>query len=332
MPTRRHFLQAASTLPLFAIPKLATASPTKSSAAETAVKALYDSLTDTQKKEVCFGWDHLDKTRGLLRTHVENNWNITPQMIGSDFYTKPQRGIVADIFKNLVSPEWHERFLKQMKDDSGGKAFGSTQSLAIFGTPGSDSFEFVLTGRHQTIRADGNTEKHVAFGGPIFYGHAGKDDTEEAHHPDNVFWSQAVAANSLYKLLDGPQQKMARANKSPNESHVQFLGDRLKEKPGLPIANLTGDVKKSMQGVLEKLIEPFRTEDRDEVNQALKAQGGLDACQLTFFTDTDIGDDNVWDNWRIEGPSFVWYFRGSPHVHVWVNVADDARVKLNAKS
>jgi hypothetical protein len=32
---------------------------------------------------------------------------------------------------------------------------------------------------------------------------------------------------------------------------------------------------------------------------------------------------------RLEGP-FVWYFRGYPHVHVWVNVADDASVKLNA--
>ena len=38
----------------------------------------------------------------------------------------------------------------------------------------------------------------------------------------------------------------------------------------------------------------------------------------------DIGDDRVWDNWRLEGPSFVWHFRGSPHVHVWVNVADSA--------
>ena len=31
----------------------------------------------------------------------------------------------------------------------------------------------------------------------------------------------------------------------------------------------------------------------------------------------DIGNDGEWDNWRLEGPAFVWYFRGSPHVHVW---------------
>ncbi len=332
MTTRRQFLQSAAAtaaLPLFAVPKL-VAAPTKKSAAETAVKALYDSLTDAQKKAVCFAWDHTDEKRKLLRTFVANNWNITPHMVKSEFFTKDQQGIVADIFKGLVNPEWHAKFLKQMKDDSGGKAFGTTQSFAIFGEPGGDKFEFVLTGRHQTIRADGNSEKSVAFGGPIFYGHAGKNDTEEPHHPDNVFWSQAVAANGVYKLLDDKQRKRSLVAKTPREQAVAFRGDKVAEARGLPIGELTGDVKKELQAVLAKLVEPFRAEDRDEALACLKAQGGLDKCVLSFYEDEDIGDDKVWDNWRIEGPSFVWFFRGSPHVHVWVNIADDAGVKLNA--
>ena len=85
-----------------------------------------------------------------------------------------------------------------------------------------------------------------------------------------------------------------------------------------------------MQKVLGLLVEPYRTSDRDEALACLKKQGGLDACSLSFYQDSDIGNDKVWDNWRLEGPSFVWYFRGRPHVHVWVNVADDASVKLNA--
>ncbi|MCA9200688.1 MAG: hypothetical protein KDA87_24275, partial [Planctomycetales bacterium] len=80
----------------------------------------------------------------------------------------------------------------------------------------------------------------------------------------------------------------------------------------------------------QKLIEPYRQSDQDEIIQCLKTQGGLDKCHLAFFTDNDIGNDKVWDNWRLEGPSFVWHFRGSPHVHVWVNVADNSNVKLNA--
>src|SRR5438034_434809 len=82
---RRDFLRttvaglgaaAAAGLPLLGGAR-ALAAPTRKSAAETAVRALYESLTDEQKKVVCFGWEHMDKARGLLRTHVSNNWQIT---------------------------------------------------------------------------------------------------------------------------------------------------------------------------------------------------------------------------------------------------------------
>src|SRR5688572_29138947 len=91
--SRRQFMRttaaalAAGGVPLFATPK-AAATPTRTSPAETAVKALYDSLTDVQKKEICFAWDHKDPKRGLLRTFVANNWQITkPTITGGDFYT-----------------------------------------------------------------------------------------------------------------------------------------------------------------------------------------------------------------------------------------------------
>jgi hypothetical protein len=78
------------------------------------------------------------------------------------------------------------------------------------------------------------------------------------------------------------------------------------------------------------LLEPFRTRDRDEVRGCLAKQGGLDRCRLAFYKQGDIGNDGVWDCWRLEGPAFVWYFRGTPHVHVWVNVADTPEIATNA--
>jgi hypothetical protein len=331
---RRDFLRTAATavgsLPLLAIPRLAAAPPTKTSAAETAVKALYDTLTPEQKKEICFAWDHIDKDRGLLRTRVANNWQITkPTVTGGSFYTRKQQGIIHDIANGLYDPEWHARVEKQMKDDSGGKPWGSTQSIAIFGVPGTDQFEFVMTGRHQTIRADGNTAPHVAFGGPIFYGHAPKDE-EEPTHPGNVFWPQAVAANKVFTMLDEKQRKAALFAKTPREQAVAFRGKKIAEASGLPVREMSRDQKAAMQAVLKILLAPYRVEDRDEALEHVTKQGGLDACRLTFFTDDDIGEDKVWDNWRLEGPSFVWHFRGSPHVHVWVNIADSPDVKLNA--
>src|SRR5262249_32317640 len=85
---------------------------------------------------------------------------------------------------------------------------------------------------------------------------------------------------------------------------------------------------KDLQKLLLALIEPYRKEDREEALECLKTQGGLDKCSLAFYKDQHLSDE-AWDNWRLEGPAFVWYFRGYPHVHVWVNVADDPKVKLN---
>ena len=57
--------------------------------------------------------------------------------------------------------------------------------MAVFGEPGTDKpFEWVLTGRHDTLRADGNSVEGAAFGGPIFYGHAadGHDNEDSEAH------------------------------------------------------------------------------------------------------------------------------------------------------
>lgn len=40
---------------------------------------------------------------------------------------------------------------------------------------------------------------------------------------------------------------------------------------------------------------------------------------------------HVSNNWRLEGPAFVWHWRGAPHVHVWVNVADDQKAKITSR-
>ena len=153
---------------------------------------------------------------------MSNNWQITKPHIRSDFYTKKQQDLIHDIFKGIINPEWYAKFLKQLKDDTGGKEWGHEQSIAIFGKPGSDKFEFVMTGRHMTIRADGNTAEHVAFGGPIFYGHAASGFNEKAGHPGNVFWHQAVAANKVYQMLDAKQQEKALVPKRPAEAAVGF--------------------------------------------------------------------------------------------------------------
>lgn len=314
---------------LFAMPRADDASSYANQKPESLVKVLFESLNDQQKKVVCFDWDYKDKERGLLRTRVANNWHITKPAILSDFYTKDQQTLCREVFKGLFNPDWVPRIDKQLKDDTDGKPWGSDQNIAIFGKPGSDKFELVMTGRHMTMRCDGNSAEHVAFGGPIFHGHAASGANEKPHHPGNVFWHQGVLANQVYKILDGKQQEKALVARRPAEQAAGFRGAEGKF-PGLAVTDMSRDQKLAVEEVLMSLLAPYRKADQDEVKACLRKQGGLDKCALAFYKDGDIGDDGEWDNWRLEGPSFVWYFRGHPHVHIWINVADDSSVALNA--
>ena len=294
---------------------------------ETLAARLHASLSPEQRKAVCFAWDYKHPKFGLLRTRVGNNWNATDPTVKSDFFTKEQQQLVREIFEGLIDPEWHARFDRQMEDDCGG--FGHDQSIALIGEPGSGKFQFLLTGRHMTLRCDGDSAEHVAFGGPIFYGHDAGGFDEEKDHPGNVFWPQALAANRVFAMLDGRQRSAALVDLLPRENAVAFR--RAGESPaGIPVSELSPDQRGELEKTLGVLLEPYRTIDREEVRGCLDRQGGLDRCRLAFYRKGDIGNDGVWDNWRLEGPAFVWHFRGAPHVHVWVNVADDSTVPTNA--
>ncbi|MEO1991514.1 MAG: DUF3500 domain-containing protein [Pirellulales bacterium] len=338
--SRRTFL-ARSTALASAVsirPALLSATPqdkpalVDASSAETLAGRLHASLTPKQRQSICFPWDYVHPKYGLLRSRVANNWQSSKPDIVSDFYTNEQRQMIRDVFEQLIHSDWHDRFDKQLEDDAGG--FGHSQSIALIGEPGSGQFQFLLTGRHMTLRCDGDSEDHVTFGGPIFYGHDAGGFNEEPNHPGNVFWPQAIAANRVFEMLDGRQRKLALVQRLPKENAVSFRGSsktsHIVDAPGIPVPELSADQKEELEKVLSVLLEPFRMTDQAEARKCLSTQGGLDTCRLAFFRQGDLGNDGVWDNWRLEGPSFVWHFRGAPHVHVWVNIADSPTIATNS--
>ena len=74
-----------------------------------------------------------------------------------------------------------------------------------------------------TLRCDGNSAEHVAFGGPILYAHEGRDLYEKPTHPNNVFWHQAQAANKLYDMFDGKQrEQVARPQRDAQRGADRF--------------------------------------------------------------------------------------------------------------
>ena len=289
----------------------------KKSSSETLVTQLYKSLNEKQKSACAFSFDH------KLRSEIDNNWFITDARIAKDF-DKDQQDLIKQIFISLHSEEYADAVLGQVEHDNGRGGFGGC-SIALFGEPGTGKFEFVFTGRHVTRRCDGDSVEGAAFGGPIFYGHAAKGFNEPPDHPGNAYWYQAKRANELFQALDGKQRKIALLG----DARPEAQGDTVKlsgKKTGLagiPVSELSVDQRELAEKVMEDVLAPFRKEDRDE-SMKLVEVNGFENLHFSYYNnkDLDVGGDEVWDVWQIEGPAMVWYFRGAPHVHTWVNIRE----------
>lgn len=285
--------------------------PNLSQRSETLVATLYKSLSAEQRQKVTFPFDH------ALRSKVDNNWQITPTPIG-ELFTTDQQAMITEIFRALHNPEFVDKVMYHINEDAGGLR---NYSIALFGEPGSGAFEFVLTGRHCTARCDGDSVEGEAFGGPIFYGHASQGFNEKPDHPKNVYWYQAKRANEVFQALDAKQRQIALLGDPREEKGTATIELKRQGKlAGLPVSEMSRDQRELVEKVLHDLLLPFRESDRVKAMEDIKAKNGFDALSMSFYKNLDIGNDGVWDVWQLESPTMVWYFRGAPHVHVWVDV------------
>lgn len=279
-------------------------------------------MTATQRKEICFPWDHIDATFGLSRSFVTNHWQVTAPCVSGAFFNRQQQALNGEIFRNLVDPAWHKRFLQQLSDDTKGHPFGQDQSIAIFGNPNDGPFQFLFTGRHVTLRADGGTTPDLAFGGPIVYGHAARGRyLEKPGHPENIFWPQSIAAGRIFSLLTPKQKAEAVVATLPSEHEIGFgVHDR-----GVSAAGFSPDQRAALIFLIHTLMAPFRSEERKRILHCLNSQGGVDVLKISYATENRRSNPE-WDIWRLEGPYFVWHFQGHPHVHCWVHIAAEAQM------
>ncbi len=318
-------------------------------AADKAVRALYESLPAKQKKALCFPWDHKGPGGLPLRLHVTNNWAVSNTTVAS--LTKDQQALVWEVLRSVLNPGWPEKLARQAKDDTG-KPWAEDRKIALFGTPDGGRCQCLISGFHLTFRTGGDRGARAAFGGALCHGHQPSGFHEKPGHPGNIFWYQARQAHQVYQLLDGKQRAKALVVKGmpyyefdgkidrrvilpdskldrPLEPDVRFRGPQA-DLPGLPVAEMTRDQQGAMRRVLASLLEPYRKPYQDRVLKCLDRQGGLAKCHLVFYKERTLGKEGEWDNWRVEGPAFVWYFRGFPHVHSWIHVAEDPAVPVTS--
>lgn len=75
---------------------------------------------------------------------------------------------------------------------------------------------------------------------------------------------------------------------------------------------MTEDQQKLVKATLATLMAPYSEKDIAEVMSIVDAHGGFGKLNMAFYQQGDLNNDKVWNIWRVEGPSFVWQFRGAP--------------------
>ena len=124
-------------------------------------------------------------------------------------------------------------------------------------------------------------------------------------------------------MLDGKQREAALLGKSRGErgkKTVELSGKKT-GLDGIRVGDLKDDQRGHVMKVVGDLLAPFREEDAQEAIKHIKS-GGIENLHLSFYRDENLGDDEVWDVWQLEGPNMVSYFRGLPHVHAWLHIRE----------
>ena len=287
---------------------------------ETLVKQLYDSLNEKQRKEVCFDWDYVEPARrqGQPRAAADARLEQLAHHQAGDQQRLLHQGSAGDRPRDFRGDD-SARVARARSTSSSRTtpaASATQQNIAIFGKPGDDKFEFVMTGRHMTIRCDGNSAEHVAFGGPIFYGHAAvRASTKRPTIPATSSGRRPWRPTRSTRCSTASSASSAVVE-SRSEEDVKFRGKDT-SCDGIPVSELSGDQKEQVQKTLGTLLEPYRQSDQDEVLACLEGAGRTRcaaAWRSTTTRTTAATRSGTTGGWK--GPAFVWYFRGAPHVHV----------------
>ncbi len=244
-----------------------------------------------------------------IAREVHANWDVSPVRIRS--LELPHQALVREIIRSATTDEGYQRFRRQMRDDSGGI---HNYSLAFVGQPESQKFQLVIAGRHFTLRIDGRADDKIAFGGPILYGHS-----EERRAEHNLFHDHTRRANAMYTMLDERQRARALVQtRHPDEGNVHVRPDNLRE--GIGVGELTAEQQAIIAATIRELLAQYGDKAVAEMTDIVTANGGWTTQRLAFYAGPDWHHDGLWDVWRLEGPGFLYYYRGMPHVHAYVNI------------
>jgi hypothetical protein len=280
-------------------------------------RKLYAGLDDDQRKDTCVSYDH-----PMRQYHNRGVWGGGSSVLGN--FSRAQRGIITDLMYAGLSEEGWKRIPREDLTRWSGV---NSMRVLICGDPTASPYQIVLTGVHLNLRLGGKSREGAAFGGPQVYGD--QHGNGAVGLPGNVFRDQFLLAQRLFKGLDAGRKKLALLPEAPMQTGIELQG-RKGTFPGIPVSELTPDGTALAEQLVDRILETYAVDDVAYARECLNANGGTDKLWLSYYQHGEDGDIPEAQVFRLEGPGAVFYFRGSPHVHAFINIAMDGDAPLSS--
>jgi len=299
---------------------------------QAAARALVASLSPEQRRVVMLPWEH--PSRGLV-AHVACMGDA-PRV--ADTLAVAQQTLVHRLYETMTSDAQRRRFGRLVGLEAGGL---DPCAILLYGDPferDGGEFQVTLSGAHLLIRGGGMSGEGSAFGGPLGYGHQLGDGVPRL--PGSAFAYHGDAANAFLAALPADQRDRALLAGEPSyETAVQLQGTGGRfhglAAHALDDAGLTG-----LASLVDVVLSCYDDADREAAWGCIRRNGGAEALHLAVWSERGLYDDGAawssllpaererrgepyWHVWRIEGPGTVLHFRGWPHVHAAIHLADD---------
>ena len=273
-------------------------------------KRLVDTISPQVAARACVPYNHPARqyhNRGVSGCGVD---------IDVSTFDRGQRRLLTDLFHSGLSRAGRERIPNQFFVNWPGVHL---MRLLVCGDPRTPPYQILLTGPHLNLRIGGTSAEGVAFGGPQVYGD--QRGNLRPGLPGNLYRYQLETSRALFQSLSAEQREEALYPDSPIETRIELRGSQTSFE-GLPVNRLGPSSLSLARELVHGMLENYPETDASYARECLAANGGIEALHLSYYEDSALARGEL-QNFRLEGPAAVFYFKGAPHVHAYVNVAMD---------
>jgi Protein of unknown function (DUF3500) len=283
---------------------------------DTLARRLYTSLDESQRAETCVEYDH-----PLRQYHNRGDWGGGRSIVAG--FSRRQRRILTDLLYAGLSKEGRERVPEEYFSRWAGIHM---MRALICGDPTAPPYQIIFTGPHVNLRIGGKSREGVAFGGPQVYGDQRGNGITGL--PGNLYRDQFLLAQRLFRSLDDGRRKQALMEEAPVQTQIEVQG-RTGSFVGIPVSELASSGKDLARDLVERILSTYAEQEVAYARECLTANGGVENLFLSYYQHDDDGEIPEAQVFRLEGPASVFYFRGYPHVHAFLNVAMDGDAPLS---